>query len=187
MLYRHRDKVSGKVPLSYTRLRGLLTYNKITGIFTWLVDRPGGVKAGAVAGYHRKDGYIGIGIDGQRYLAHVLAWFYHYKGWPIKELDHKNRIGSDNWIKNLRLAKRGKNAHNALTKRENPKLPRGVYKRKSKIGLYSAAIQKDGKSKFLGNYRSADEAHVAYIKASLELYGKFSPYWGPLWGQLNAL
>lgn len=54
------------------RVAALLDYNRTTGIFTWKVARgcaAKGMPAGAVMG----DGYIGIRVDGVRYLAHRLA------------------------------------------------------------------------------------------------------------------
>lgn len=74
--------------ISYDRLRELVSYDPETGIFTWLRNTRQ-TKAGTVAGRPRKDG-IRIGLDGARYLAHVIAWFYMTGEWPEPEIDRLN-------------------------------------------------------------------------------------------------
>ena len=43
-------------------LKRVLRYNKVSGFFTWLVKRPGGVVIGDRAGKRRYDGYVVINI-----------------------------------------------------------------------------------------------------------------------------
>lgn len=92
--------------------RKQLRYDPTTGHLWWVsrrrgrrTDRP----AGALDKLH---GYIRIQIDGESWLAHRLAWALHYNGQPPKEIDHKNRIRSDNRIDNLRAVTHSENMHN---------------------------------------------------------------------------
>lgn len=68
----------------------------------------GGLEAGSLA----KNGYVSININGTMYLAHRLAWFHYYGEWPADQLDHKNRVRSDNRIGNLRPANNRSNHEN---------------------------------------------------------------------------
>ena len=97
--------------LTPTRLREVLTYNPETGDFIWNVS-VGRVKRGTVARCLDGDGYIRIQIDGVRYFAHRLAWFYIFNEFPDPETDHKNRIKTDNRISNLRITDRSGNNQN---------------------------------------------------------------------------
>lgn len=85
------------------------SYDPLTGVITYKTSS-GNMKAGKIAGHTRDDGYI---IIGQVY-AHVLAWRIYYGKWPPDnmEVDHLNRIRSDNRIENLVLKTRILNRHN---------------------------------------------------------------------------
>lgn len=100
--------------ITQTKLQELLNYDKHTGIFTWKVAR-GGVKVGAVAGSLCKDkGYITIQINGTLYRAHRLAVLYEYDITldPGEEVDHINRVRSDNRIDNLQIISHSDNQKN---------------------------------------------------------------------------
>ena len=151
------------------RLRELLDYNPETGVFTRKVTRGPSV-AGSVAGNKRKNGYVYIMVDGVRYLAHRLAWFYVHGVDPLVEIDHKDRNPSNNAIANLRLADRSGNSSN----REFgiPKSGfRGVYQQKRR---WWARICKDGQHFNLGSFPTPEAAHAAYADAARKLFGEFS-------------
>lgn len=80
-------------------LKELLHYSPDTGEFRRMVSI-GKVKRGDIARSQRKDGYIRIGISGNRYYAHRLAWLYMTGEWP-EEVDHINKDPSDNSFSNL--------------------------------------------------------------------------------------
>lgn len=70
------------------RLREVLSYDGATGEFVWI--KPPHVHprlAGNVAGGFRS-GYLLIKIDGRKYGAHRLAWFYTHGRWPVDRIDH---------------------------------------------------------------------------------------------------
>ena len=69
---------------------------------------------GKEAGTLEKTGYIRIKLNGHKYMAHRLAWFYEYGKWPTKEIDHKDNIKHHNWIDNLREATRSENIINSI-------------------------------------------------------------------------
>lgn len=65
-----------------------------------------------------KDGYLIIKIKTIQYKAHRLAWFLYYGNFPAREIDHINRIKTDNRIENLRDVSRTINVNN-VTRRPN--------------------------------------------------------------------
>jgi hypothetical protein len=103
-----------ELALSHERLVSLLEYKESTGEFTWKISTAQAVKAGEIAGTIIPKGYRHITINGHKYRAHRLAWFYMYKEWPYPEIDHINRETDDNRIENLRVVTKSENANNRV-------------------------------------------------------------------------
>lgn len=82
-----------------------------------------------------KDGYLIIKIKTKQFKAHRIAWFLYYGEMPDKEIDHINRIRTDNRIENLRLADRKSNVLNIQHKPNKDTGVVGVYKDKTTKGL----------------------------------------------------
>lgn len=90
--------------LTIARLKEALRYDKQSGQFFWRKGdskRKPGDRAGCE---HKTLGYWVIGLDGKRYLAQKLAWFYVYGVWQ-DSLKFINGNGLDTGIKNLRERK----------------------------------------------------------------------------------
>lgn len=135
---------------SLDRLTEVLEYNSDTGIFTWKVNKHR-VKAGDIAGFKNKEGYICIKIDGYQCLAHRLAWLYVYGRMPT-EIDHINHKREDNSIENIREVTRSENLKN-LSSRANSIHP-GVSKHGKK---FRARVSQ----KHIGVFASVEEAKRA--------------------------
>lgn len=86
--------------LTLKRLKEVLEYEPLTGVFTWKKSLSKNVPVGAVAG-RQSNGYTYIGIDGTSYLAQRLAWLYVKGQWPSWTLRFKNDNRSDIRIENL--------------------------------------------------------------------------------------
>lgn len=138
-------------------LKTLLRYNRRTGLFTSL-------KTGRVVGTLRKGGHVQINLGRKCFLAHRLAWLYVYGVWPPDQLDHRNRIKSDNRLKNLEESNALRNSWNLNTRKRNTSGYTGVsfYK---KTGKWLAKIRDNRKQIYLGLFDTAEEAHQAYLKA----------------------
>jgi len=138
-------------------------YDPETGIFTWAIDKSGR-KAGEVAGYTQRNGYIIIREFGKSQSAHRLAWLYMTGEWPQGFIDHIDRNRANNAWANLRIVTRSQNARNSVRPRlKNPGLPRGVIPTVTTGRFQAQACSKEGKTICLGCYDTIEEAHQTYL------------------------
>jgi hypothetical protein len=139
---------------------------------TWLRWKEGkrGCRAGAVAGCFKKEQWGNICIYGKYYKIHRIVWALANNSDPGHyPIDHINRVPHDNNPKNLRLATSALNRYNSSFDKNSTGY-RGVTKMKD-CNRWMSRIKKDGKSFYLGCFKSAQEAHDAYIEACIKLYG----------------
>lgn len=158
--------------VSADRLREVLNYNIINGIFTWKVDIGGKYKKGMVAGHLSKKGYIELRVDKILYLAHRLAWLYVY-GYMPHMVDHRDEHKDNNAIWNLRRTDKSKNGSNRGKQENNTTGYKGVG-RLTKYGKYPAKIQVLGKSITIGYFSSKAEASDAYLRSAEKYFGEFA-------------
>jgi hypothetical protein len=157
--------------LTAQRLREVFNYNKETGEFTWVSDFKmfyGGVryKSGSTAGGPRKHGYIGISVDGKRYLAHVLAWLYVTGSFPYGDIDHIDGDPRNNRFENLRDVSRQVNIENRIRANNNNSSGfLGVSRAATKSERWVASIHSCGKKYHVGIYKTKEQAHQAYLEA----------------------
>lgn len=149
----------------------ILSYNPETGEFFWKNGTQ--KRTGAVSGSPNNNGYFRVMIKGKRYLLHHLAWFLSYGEWPIGQIDHRNRIRTDNRLCNLRLAGLNGNPRNSTRYRNNTSGKKGVSWHKGRM-KFQAYITVNRKKIYLGLFCSAAAAADAYDAASARLHGEFS-------------
>jgi HNH endonuclease len=150
------------------RLKELLIYARKIGRFYWR-KTCGPAGAGTQAGTN-SEGYIRIGIDGRRYLAHRLAWLYVHGEHPAGKIDHHNGIRADNRIVNLRPPRGPENTWNRQSR--NPTGYKGVYRTPS--GKFRAGITWYGSKIHIGTYNTAKEAARNYDVHAWVLFGDFA-------------
>jgi hypothetical protein len=157
-------------PLTAERLRQVLHYNEVTGVWTWLISR-GRIRAGSVAGHVPSDGYRRIRIDGQTYISSRLAWLYTNGVWPPDLIDHRDCARDNDQINNLRQASWSQNMSNrpGWSRRGFPK---GVRASKTNTG-FEASIY-NGKRTHLGTFPTIEAARGAYAKAAVAAWGEFA-------------
>jgi hypothetical protein len=156
--------------LTPERLREIVHYDPLTGIFTWLVHRGRG-HPGQPAGTPFK-GYIRINTHGHKYFAHRLAWLYVHGVWPSDLIDHKNTVKTDNRIDNLRDTD---NSTNILNMR------RAVAGNKSGFlgvttttrGKFAATLELNGERHYFGVHDTPEAAHEAYLEGKRRLHRGF--------------
>jgi hypothetical protein len=156
--------------LTAERLRALLSYDELTGVFLW---RPGHRRAGKPAGTVTQYGYRQLVVDGRSLLAHRIAWAYVHGLWPSKGMDHINGDKLDNRISNLREADQSQNMQNMRLRRTNTSGLMGVSwdKQRSK---WRAQIKVKRQVRVIGLFPTAEEAGAAYLRTKAELH-TFSP------------
>lgn len=137
-----------------------LRYDPETGVFTWLVNR-GKARKGAAAGSLEGRRYIAIRIDGKLYRAHRLAWLVVNGHMPRGELDHINRVKTDNRIANLREVDRSQNEWNKGLQLNNRSGYRGVSWCAAEC-RWRAGIKLNGRQIRIGTFDTAEAASAAY-------------------------
>lgn len=144
-----------------------LNFNPETGEFIWLSGKKAGQVAGAFSGE-----YCCLSIDGKSMGAHRVAWYFVH-GYLPKQIDHINGNPSDNRLENLRESTQSENKQNARTKRNAKSGLKGVcYSKDHK--KWRAMIGPRGAVRHLGYFKTAEEAHAAYVKAAKDMYGEFA-------------
>lgn len=155
--------------LSAERLREILEYDPLSGVFTWKVrmSRNSRHRVGDVAGMDAGRGYIRIGIGYRLFAAHRLAWLYVYGKWPTYQIDHINQVKGDNRIANLREANSFENCQNVGPTSRNTTGHRGV----SLVGgRWRAMLHHKGKQHFLGLHDHIEDAVEAYAVAAAKYH-----------------
>jgi hypothetical protein len=154
----------------HERLLEILHYEPETGIFTWR-NRRKFSRCGKITGYLTEKGYVKINTHGKLYFAHRLAWFYMTGVWPI-EIDHINRIRSDNRWCNLRNATRIENSRNMGISKNNKSGFKGV-RWNTQNHKWQAKAKVNGKHIYLGFFTSIEDAAMAYKTFAEKIHGEF--------------
>lgn len=164
-----------KKPLiSQLRLRELLTYSPVSGVFNRLTDNNRGCHIGDVAGSLHGTGYINIYLDGKNYTAGRLAWMYMTGEWPRYDIDHVNGVKNDNRWHNLRDVSEHTNMQNERNVRKNNQSGfMGVHFRKERQ-KWVAQIRVDNKAIRLGSFDNPADAERAYLDAKRKLHEGFT-------------
>lgn len=132
------------------------SYCPLTGVIKLIKPRANLDKKnlGKELGSITDKGYLSIGFKGKYYLAHRLAWFLYYGDWPKNQIDHINRIKTDNRIENLREVSNRINSHN------KPVFNGAFFQRSA--GKWRAQIRINGVRKHLGYFDTEKDAQTAY-------------------------
>jgi hypothetical protein len=157
---------SKRPPVSAAEIRSVFQYDPSTGMFT---------RDGKTTGSVLPNGYLYLSLKNRRITAHRAAWAVVYGEFPQHEVDHVNRVRTDNRISNLRLATRSQNARNTSIRKSSRSGYKGVSWH-SKCGKWRAVIQASGRQLHLGYFTSAVEASEVYIKTAKIVFGDFNPH-----------
>ena len=105
--------------LTQERLKGLLDYDPETGVFIWKVANANRIRVGDVAGTLNNRGYLYIGINKKRFLAHRLTFLYMEGYFPENQIDHIDRNKINNSWSNLREVSQTCNMRNKSIMKNN--------------------------------------------------------------------
>lgn len=142
--------------LHFSYGKSTVRYDPITGEFTWIVAYRKPALTGKVATHSATNGYLFIKIGGKNFSAARLAYSLTVCALPSGlEIDHINRIKTDNRISNLRLVTRKGNLENREFKPNRCGFT-GVSAHKS--GLFRARYK--SKVRYFKTIESAAQAYV---------------------------
>ena len=149
--------------LTRERLKELLDCDFETGVLRWRVKPNRRIRVGSIAGTINDLGYRIVPVDGRRYRAHRLIWFYAHGEWPKNDIDHINGKRDDNRLENLRDVTTAENIQNQVAAHKRNRSGRlGVTER---AYGFEARICTNGVSKKLGLFKTLEEAEAAYLEA----------------------
>lgn len=120
------------------------------------------------------NGYQVVSLGyGDRSFVHVLV-AATFIGKPPKgtEIDHENRVRSDNRVENLRYIPHRHNQHNAAKHGRNGNPPasrfKGVTRQRNR---WRAAISSKGRLRYIGAFDDERDAAMAYDREARKIYG----------------
>lgn len=157
--------------LTQERVREVFDYDHETGNLVRKITAAN-CPAGSVAGSVNSKGHVNVGVDGKIYAAHRIVFLWHH-GWVPPEIDHINRIKTDNRIENLRPATSSQNKGNIPLLRNNRSGYRGV-SLNSRSGKWHAQIKIHGKQTYLGRTDTPQEAAILYNAAAIRYFDEFA-------------
>lgn len=153
--------------LTHERLTELLSYDPMTGWFVWLKPTSPRVSIGDQAGVVAGNGRRYIALDGEKFMAHRLAWFYIHRKWPEGDVKQLNDDFDDCRSDNLEDVSRSVASRARSLDNRNKSGFRGVSK--NKYGRWQAFITRNYKQVALGTFDTAEQASAAYDHAASEM------------------
>ena len=132
------------------------------------VTRNGRAQAGQEAGSVNGNGYRRVKVDGVRLLVHRAIYAMATGVYPLMQIDHIDGDRSNNLPANLRDVSNALNGQNQRGAR--PDSSTGLLGASPSLGGFRAHIRVNGRTRFLGRFATAEEAHAAYLAAKRILH-----------------
>lgn len=151
----------------HEELLRIVSYDPESGHLRWRERLSNNTHVGDIVGSADGRGYRQTFIYKTKYLCHRVVWFYVYGKWP-EVIDHINGNGMDNRLSNLRETDVHKNAQNRRVAKKGSKS--GFLGVTPKRGRFEATIMLHGKGNYLGQFKTAEEAHAVYVAAKRQLH-----------------
>ena len=156
-------------------LKEHFSYDPETGVFTWIKTRMRPYLGRPAGSLSNQSGYIVLTINNKHYQAHRAAWAFVYGEWPADDIDHINRVRTDNRICNLRSCTRGQNRLNTHRPEKSNTGIKGVsynpvYRKKP----WRARVIVNFQKVLDKSYATAEEANAAAIEARNRFHGEFA-------------
>lgn len=153
--------------ITQEQLKCSFHYDEDTGLFTRTRGGIMGHSSDAPVGWTERTGYKRMVINGKRYYQHHLAWLYVY-GVKPDLIDHIDGNPSNNAINNLRPASHAENMQNISRVNKASPLRGATFDKRR--GVWRAQIGINGRNVFIGDFKTATEAHLAYKEAKSKLH-----------------
>lgn len=154
----------GKVGVLLDYIRSRLTYSPTEGEFYWVSD--GSKLNTSLTGR----GYVKTSVLGKIHYIHRLAWLWVHGRWPDYEIDHINRVKTDNRLDNLREVNSSENCQNRLV--DGPSGLPGV--RMGKSGSWETSIAFRGRQVRVTGFATPEEASEMHIELKKRLHDTYT-------------
>ena len=164
-----------KTSLTHQRLKDILHYDPETGIFTNVLRRRRALIGNRAGHLNKSTGYRYLRIDGRVYREHRVAFLYQEGVFPPDQVDHINRIRTDNRFVNLQHSSYIRNGRNHPLQSNNTSGTVGV-SWCNRDERWVAKIKIKGRTIALGYFDDKSEAIKACAAANIK-YG-FHPNHG---------
>lgn len=152
-------------------LKKLVTLDKKLGVLIWKETKSG--RRRETAGGPSGNGYYSVMINGVRFGVHRLIWIYLHGGIPEGwEIDHRDGNPANNRPNNLRVVTVLQQNWNRRASRRNKFGIPGVHW-DDKIQRFRAKCTISGKTKYLGVFKTLDEAKKVRESYSRRMHGEF--------------
>jgi hypothetical protein len=154
------------------RIRRLIAYDPETGSLTWKEKPNRNIPIGQRIGSQNIWGHIRFAIMGRQLMVHRVAWFLYYGTWPQYQIDHIDGNPANNRIVNLRDVPQELNMQNKHKTCAVSGLMGAHSNKNNTQRPWSSNIKANGQYRYLGQFATALEAHLAYMKAKAELHDR---------------
>lgn len=114
-------------------------------------------------------GYVRVSRNGKRYLGHRVAFLFMTDKWPAEDVDHINKVRTDNSWENLRSCSRSNNLANQSKTRGTSQYKGVTFYN----GKWIAQIGGAGR-RYLGRFLCEKEAALAYNYAATKKFGEYA-------------
>lgn len=141
-------------------------YSADTGSLKFKNGRKAGEEAGSIR-TRNKLSHRFVSFNGVNVAVHRLAWLMSYGEWPKGTVDHRNGVGTDNRLENLRDVTHQQNQRNMKRNAKNTSGVCGVSFCK-RSGKWRAQVEIQGKQVWLGYHRSIEDAVKARNNANVQ-------------------
>jgi len=157
--------------LTQETLKQLISYNPETGEFTRLKSA-GGRDKDTKAGSIMNTGYLEVGVNGERWLGHRLAFLY-MEGKVPDYIDHKDSDRSNNIWSNLRACTQAQNLANTIPRKNTITGIKNVGIHKAS-GLYHVTLWSNNKLAHSSYHKDIELAALVAEEARNKYHGEFA-------------
>ena len=186
----HRNRISSDTRIDNLRLirlrkrlvtaeahnwNEIFVYDPESGVLRWNIRPSSCIRCGDIAGSKiRRDGYVLVKFKGTTYAAHRIIYEMVHGSIPQgKQIDHRNRVRSDNRIGNLRPATHPENTTNSSLSRRNTSGYMGVSWCK-KISKWEAQLMVAARALHFGYFVNKADAIAARLAGEKLHHGEFA-------------